>query len=115
MIEAAPGKPVPADLRDYVHFDLDRPGARRVFATGVLTVELICLEPHQTLDARTHATADAVYTVLGGRAWVVTDEAEVTLEPLQALLMPAGVPHGLRNDSPDPLILQVVSADRPPA
>jgi quercetin dioxygenase-like cupin family protein len=103
-------EPVAVDLKDYVEFDLDLPAGRRVVATDVLAVDLVCLEPGQVLDARTFATADAVYTVLGGRAWVVTDEAEVVLAPLQAVLVPAGVPHGLRNTAADPLILQVVTS-----
>lgn len=101
-------EPTAVDLRDYVTFDLRGAAGRRVFATDVVAVDLVCLEPHQDVDPRTFATADAIYTVLGGRAWVVTDEAEVTLGPLQSVMIPAGVPHGLRNDSPDPLILQVV-------
>jgi quercetin dioxygenase-like cupin family protein len=100
--------PIAVDLRDYVDFDLDRPFGRRVYATDVVAVDLVCLEPRQVVEARCMPTADAIYTVLGGTAWVVTDEAEVTLTALQAVMVPAGVPHGLRNDAPDPLILQVV-------
>jgi len=101
-------EPTAVDLRDYVVFDLAGAAGRRVLATDVVAVDLVCLEPHQTVGARTYASADAIYTVLGGRAWVVTDRAEVTLAPLQSVLVPAGVPHGLRNDAADPLILQVV-------
>ena len=103
-----PQEPVPVDLRDYVDFRLDEPAATRVYATGTLALDLICLEPHQVLPARMYDEATVVYTVLGGRAWVVTDEAEVTLGSLQAVLVPPAVPHGVRNDSPDPLILQAV-------
>lgn len=108
MSGAQPYQPTAVDLRDYVTFDLDGASGRRVFATDVVAVDLVCLEPEQAVPPRTFATADAIYTVLGGRAWVVTDEAEVTLAPLQSVMVPAGVPHALRNDSPDPLILQVV-------
>jgi quercetin dioxygenase-like cupin family protein len=103
-------EPVAVDLKDYVEFDLDLPAGRRVLATDVLALDLICLEPQQVVGARTFRTADAVYTVLGGQAWVVTDEAEVVLRPLQAVLVPAGVPHGLRNAAADPLIVQVVTS-----
>ncbi|MGI9016508.1 MAG: cupin domain-containing protein [Euzebya sp.] len=102
--------PLAVDLRDYVVFDLDAPAGRRVLSTDVLALDVICLEPQQTLDARTFATADAVYTVLAGTAWVVTDEVEVTLSALQAVMIPAGEPHGLRNSSADPLILQVITS-----
>lgn len=102
--------PTAVDLRDYVEFDLDLPAGRRVVATDVLALDLICLEPQQVLTPRTFETADAVYTVLGGQAWVVTDEVEVTLAPLQAVMIPSGTPHGLRNSAADPLILQVVTS-----
>ncbi len=105
---AAPFEPVAVDLRDYVVFDLGGASGRRVFATDVVAVDLVCLEPQQVVEPRTFPTADAIYTVLGGRVWVVTDEAEVTLAALQSVMVPAGVPHALRNDSPDPLILQAV-------
>lgn len=103
-------EPVPVDLRDYVDFSPGSPSGRRVLATDVLALDLVCLEPGQHVGARTFDGADVVYTVLGGRAWVVTPDAEVTLEPLQALLVPAGVTHGLRNDAADPLVLQAVAS-----
>src|SRR5688500_11115050 len=98
-------EPIAVDLRDYVDFDLDAAAGRRVVTPDVVAVDLVCLGPGQVIDARTLPGADAIYTVLGGRAWVVTDEAEVTLDPLQSVVVPAGVPHGLRNDGADPLIL----------
>lgn len=101
-------EPTAVDLRDYVVFDEAGASGRRVFATDVVAIDLVCLEPGQVVGARRFATADTVYTVLGGVAWVVTDEAEVTLQPLQSVMVPAGIPHGLRNDSADPLILQAV-------
>jgi quercetin dioxygenase-like cupin family protein len=103
-----PVDPTPVDLRDYVAFDREGASGRRVFATDVVAVDLLCLEPGQAVDARSFPSADAIYTVLGGIAWVVTDEAEVTLTALQSVMVPATVPHGVRNDSADPLILQVV-------
>jgi quercetin dioxygenase-like cupin family protein len=103
-----PFQPIAVDLRDYVEFDLEGARGRRVFATDVVAVDLTCLEPDQRIEARTFPTADVIYTVLGGIAWVVTDDAEVTLQALQSVMVPAGIPHGLRNDSPDPLIVQVV-------
>lgn len=105
-----PSKPEPraVDLRDYVVFDLEGAAGRRVLETDVLAVDLVCLEPGQAVPPRSFATADVVYTVLGGIAWVVTDEAEVTLTPLQAVVVPAESPHAVRNDGADPLILQVL-------
>jgi quercetin dioxygenase-like cupin family protein len=108
MDAQTPFEPIAVDLRDYVEFDLAGARGRRVFATDVVAVDVACLEPDQQVEPRAFPTADVIYTVVGGIAWVVTDEAEVTLTALQSVMIPAGVPHGLRNDSPDPLILQVV-------
>lgn len=108
LMQPSPFEPIAVDLRDYVDFDLDAAAGRRVVTTDVVAVDIVCMEPDQVIDARTLAGADVIYTVLGGRVWVVTDETEVTLEPLQAVVVPAGIPHGLRNNGADPLILQVV-------
>lgn len=106
--QASAFEPTAVDLRDYVDFQESAPSTRRVFATDVVAVDVVGLEPQQVIAARVLGTSDVIYTVVGGRAWVVTDEAEVTLEPLQSVMIPAGVAHGVRNDAPDPLILQVV-------
>jgi mannose-6-phosphate isomerase-like protein (cupin superfamily) len=102
--------PVAVDLRDYVAFDQRRAVRSRIYETDLVAVDMLCLEPGQQLGARTHQDSDAVYTVIGGRAWVVTDDSEVALEPLQAVLIPAGTPHGIRNDGADPLMLQSVTS-----
>jgi quercetin dioxygenase-like cupin family protein len=107
--------PVAADLRDYVAFDQGRAVRSRVYETDLVAVDMLCLEPGQQLGARTHDDSDTIYTVIGGKAWVVTDDSEVALGPLQAVLIPAGTPHGIRNDSPDPLLLQTVTSLPVPA
>lgn len=103
-------EPVAVDLRDYAVFDTDHAVRSRVIVTDLVAVDLLCLEPGQQLAARTHDESDTVYIVIGGRAWVATHDSEVTLDPLQAVLLPAGATHGLRNDSPDPLLLQAISS-----
>lgn len=103
-------EPVAVDLRDYVVFDTDRAVRSRVIETDLIAVDMLCLQPGQQLAARTHDESDTVYVVIGGRAWVTTHDSEVTLDPLQAVLIPAGTTHGVRNDSPDPLLLQTISS-----
>lgn len=105
--DATPPRPVALDLRDHVLFDPDEPRTQPIAHAGRLGLQLVCLEPGQALAART-LPVDRLYTVIGGRAWAVVEDAEIHLDPLQAVLVPAGSAHGLRNDSPDPLILQVV-------
>ncbi|HEX9888775.1 MAG TPA: hypothetical protein VGA69_04815 [Nitriliruptorales bacterium] len=105
-------RPVPVDLRDYVRFDRGGATRVRVFATEVLTVDLWCIEPQQATDVLLYADADISYTVVGGRSWFVTDQGEIGLDALGALLVPAGTAHGIDNRAPDPLI--VLATASPP-
>lgn len=102
----------PVDLRDYVRFDPERPVRVRVLATGALAADVWCLEPRQSTDELLHHETDVVYTVLGGTAWFTTDEGELGLGPLGAMLVPAGVGHALHNRTVDPV---VVLASSPPS
>lgn len=102
----------PVDLRDYVTFDPQRPVRIRVFATEVLTTDLWCLEPQQATAVLRYDDVDVTYTVLGGNAWFVTEEGELGLSPLGAILVPAGVTHGIDNRTADPLI--VLASASPP-
>lgn len=102
----------PVDLRDFADFDPERARRVRVLASDVLTIDLWCLQPDQSTDVLHHEDTDVVYTVLGGNAWFVTDEGELGLGPLGAMLVPAGVVHGFDNRTADPLI--VVASGSPP-
>lgn len=111
-----PRTPVPAvrpvDLRDYVDFD---PGAARrirVLVTDRLALDLWCIEPQQSTPVLSYDEADVTYTVVGGRSWFVTDQGEIGLDPLGAVLVPAGVVHGIDNRGADPLI--VLASSSPP-
>ncbi|MBW3576315.1 MAG: hypothetical protein KY462_00965 [Actinobacteria bacterium] len=102
----------PVDLRDYAAFDRERAVRVRVLATDVLTVDLWCLEPWQRTDVLLYAEVDVAYTVLGGNAWFVTDEGELGLGALGAMLVPAGVAHAIDNRTADPLV--VLASASPP-
>ncbi len=113
--EGTPGGVLPVDLRDWVRFDAGAATRVRVLATDVMALDLWCVEPHQATGVLAFADADVVYTVLGGRSWIATDEGEVGLDPLGTVLIPAGVVHGIANRAPDPLILTAVSSPPSPA
>jgi mannose-6-phosphate isomerase-like protein (cupin superfamily) len=105
-----PAMPRPVDVRDYVDFGRD--GARRVriFATDRLAYDVWCIEPQQATPVLHLPETDVTYTVVGGRSWFVTDDGEIGLDPMGAMLVPAGVVHGIDNRAPDPLIVLAVSA-----
>ncbi len=113
---AAPEQPSPTvrpvDLRDYARFDPEQATRVRVYTTEALTLDLWCLEPSQATPVLLYGRTAATYTVIGGTAWVVTDEGEIGLQPMGSILVPPGVAHGFDNRTADPLI--VLSTAAPP-
>lgn len=102
----------PVDLRDYADFRRGPASCVRVFSAGQLAVDLWCIEPGASTGVLHHPDRDIAYTVIGGRSWFVTDDGEVGLDPLGALLVPADTVHGIDNRLADPLI--VLAATSPP-
>ncbi len=101
------------DLRDYVRFVDGEPTRVRVLVSDRLALDLWCLQPQTATPPLHLPEQDVTYTVLGGRSWFVTDDGEVGLDPLGAMLVPAGVVHGIANRAADPLI--VVATSTPPS
>lgn len=110
--DAAAPAVVPVDLRDYVTFSRDEATRVRVLRTDAVALDVWCLEPRQATPVLHLPDQDVTYTVIGGRSWFVTDEGEIGLDPMGALLVPAGTVHGIDNRAPDPLI--VVAHVSPP-
>ncbi len=102
----------PVDLRDYASFDRAAARRVRVLATDVLTIDLWCLEPWQDTEVLRYEDVDIAYTVIGGNGWFVTEQGEVGLGPLGAMLIPATVTHGISNRTADPLV--VLASGSPP-
>lgn len=102
----------PVDLRDYAKFDRDEAQRVRVLATDVLTLDLWCLEPWQETDLLRYHEVDVAYTVLAGTAWFETEDGDVGLGPLGAILVPAPVAHEIHNRTADPVI--VLASGSPP-
>ena len=105
-----PGQVRPTDLRDYVDFSPDAARRTRVYATDHLAHDLWCIEPQQATPVLHYDDTDVTYTVIAGRSWFVTEEGEVGLDPMGALLVPAGVAHGIDNRGTDPLIVAATCA-----
>lgn len=102
----------PVDLRDYVDPVRGQATRVRVFATANLAQDIWCVEPRSATDPMHHPDRDVAYTVIAGRSRFVTDDGEVALDPMGAMLVPAGIVHAFENRGPDPLI--VLAAVSPP-
>ena len=104
------GEARPVDLRDYVRFSRDAAQRVRVLRTDQLALDLWCIEPQQATPVLRFEDTDVTYTVIGGRSWMVTEQGEIGLDPMGALLVPAGVTHAIDNRGADPLIVTASTA-----
>jgi mannose-6-phosphate isomerase-like protein (cupin superfamily) len=96
-----------ADYRDHVGAHPDKQFKSTLFRSGRLLLGLNCLAPGQEQHLHDHAEQDKFYFVVEGTGrFVVGDEIRVSGEGT-AVWAPAGVPHGVRNDTNERLVLLV--------
>jgi quercetin dioxygenase-like cupin family protein len=100
-------------LRDARRFSAEKMVKASVFATERLYYDVYCLEPGQAQKVHAHDASDKVYLVLDGKAVLTLSGEERELGPEDAVLCPAGSPHGVRNDSPERTSLLVVTTPPP--
>jgi mannose-6-phosphate isomerase-like protein (cupin superfamily) len=101
------------DLKQARRFAVEKLSKNGIFATERLFFDVYCLEPGQAQKVHSHAASDKVYLVLEGRAIVTVGEEVRELVSEEAVLCPAGVPHGVANRSQERTALLVVTAPPP--
>jgi mannose-6-phosphate isomerase-like protein (cupin superfamily) len=101
-------------LRERATFQADRMARIALAATPRVHLDLYALEPGQAQKVHTHDDQDKVYVVLEGRGRITVGAEDETLEAGDAVVAPAGVPHGVRNDSAERLLLLVLVSPPPP-
>lgn len=75
-----------------------------------LLFDLYCLLPGQSQKVHAHDDIDKVYVVLSGRPTAQLGDESRELGVGQAAYAPAGLPHGVRNDTSEPATLLVFQA-----
>lgn len=75
-----------------------------------LLFDLYCLEPGQFQKLHAHDNIDKIYVVQSGTATVQLGDESRALVPGQAAYAPAGLAHGVRNDSDGRVTLMVFQA-----
>jgi mannose-6-phosphate isomerase-like protein (cupin superfamily) len=101
-------------LRDRAEFRPDKMAKIALAQTERTLLDLYCLGPGQEQKPHAHADQDKIYVVLEGRARVVLDGREEDLEPGEAVVAPAGTPHGIANAGATALLALVVVTPPPP-
>jgi len=98
---------------DKVAFDEAKPGKAALWLGDRLFAGLNCLRPGQAQPPHIHAGAEKFYLVLEGRGSFEVGGERFTADAGTLVPAPAGVPHGVANDGPEPLVLLSVMAPPP--
>lgn len=100
-------------LEEYVSFSEEKMKKNPLFDSPNLFYDAYCLLPGQSQKVHSHEGSDKVYFVVRGAGRFTVGEEAADLAEGHAVIARAGVPHGVRNDSGDELVLLVTMAPRP--
>lgn len=85
-----------------------------LFGSERLLVGLNCFEPGQEHALHAHAGMDKLYVVVSGAGELLLEGRSVPMSTGQLLVVPEGIPHGIRNSGDERLIVLAVLAPGPP-
>ena len=98
---------------EYAVFNPAKMGKATLFESERILVGLNSFEPGQEHALHAHEGMDKVYQVLEGRGLFLLEGRELAMEPGVMLVAPEGVPHGIRNDGAQRLIVLAILAPGP--
>jgi mannose-6-phosphate isomerase-like protein (cupin superfamily) len=84
-----------------------------LFDSPYLFYDTYCLLPGQAQKVHAHEGSDKVYYVLRGTARFTVGDEEEDLDEGHAVIARASVPHGVRNETEENLVLLVTIAPKP--
>lgn len=100
-------------VADHISFSEEKMKKNSLFDSPNLFYDAYCLLPGQSQKVHSHDGSDKVYFVMRGAGRLTVGDEEADLGEGEAVIARAGVPHGVRNDSGDELVLLVTMAPRP--
>jgi len=105
----------PTPIRPEAHavWSSEKMGKATIFRSERIMVGLNAFEPGQEHALHAHEGMDKVYHVLQGSGLFLLDNEQVAMEPGVMLVAPEGVPHGIRNDGSDRLLVLAILSPAP--
>ena len=94
-------------------FDPAKMAKVNLFETPRFFCDVYCLKPGQSQKVHTHDESDKVYFVLRGKLQATVGAETRAIKAGEAVLAPAGEPHGVLNDSPEDATCLVFMAPHP--
>lgn len=105
--------PTPIRPEDLAVWSPDKMGKSTIFRSERILVGLNSFEPGQEHALHAHPGMDKVYHVIQGRGVLLLEGREIVLETGRMVVAPEGVPHGIRNDSGERLLVLAILAPSP--
>ncbi|MAG55413.1 MAG: cupin [Planctomycetes bacterium] len=99
--------------QDFAAFKAEKMGKATIFESERILVGLNCFEPGQEHPLHAHEGMDKVYQVIEGRGVFLLEGRELPMEPGVMLVAPEGIPHGIRNDGRERLVVTAILAPGP--
>ncbi len=109
----SPNHPEAIRPEDFAVFNDAKMGKATLFESDRLLVGLNAFLPGQEHALHAHEGMDKVYQVLAGSGIFLLEGREIPMSPGVMLVAPCGVPHGIRNDGEDRLIVVAILAPGP--
>ena len=100
-------------VRGEISFSEEKMKKNSLFDSPYLFFDAYCLLPGQGQKLHAHEGSDKIYYVLEGTGRFTVGDEEEDLGEGQAVIARAGVPHSVRNETDENLVLLVTMAPRP--
>ncbi len=108
-----PDHPSTLQPEDYAVFNSEKMGKATIFESDRLLVGLNAFLPGQEHALHAHEGMDKVYHVLCGTGRFLLEGRQLLMKPGLMLVAPSGVPHGIRNDGDEKLVVLAILAPGP--
>ncbi len=112
--DTAPSHPRKIRPQDHASWNPEKMGKSTIFHSKQMLLGVNALEPGQMHSLHAHEGIDKVYLVIEGAGMFLLEHEEFEMVPGELLVAPADVPHGVRNDSKNRLIVLTFLAPGPP-
>ena len=99
-------------LPEMIEFRADKRVRKKLFEGAQLWGELLCYEAGQATPSHRHPTEDELFVVLEGHAAVLAGSDELDAPEGSLVIVPANVPHDLRNVGAGRLVVVFVKLSR---
>jgi len=99
-------------LPELIEFRADKRVRKKLFEGAQLWGELLCYEAGQATPSHHHPTEDELFVILEGHAAVLAGDHELDAPAGSLVIVPANVPHDLRNMGNGRMVVVFVKLSR---